>query len=198
MPLVGTPKWIRYQTIPKQVHVNAAGHLGRIPRAVMEQLPRNNERLKLARHKGLGRGTFEAAGFVILLRKPGSKSFMERTSAHPLTAPALRPLTNCFWNRRKTATTGTVIRKAAAIVLPQSTVNMVANSDSPIGKVLELSVFVNTDARTNSFQDIRNANNAIDMMPGRATGRTTFLSACMRVQPSMIAASSSSTGMVEK
>jgi hypothetical protein len=66
IPFVGAPKWIRDQTIPKQVHVNAAGHLGGIPKAVMEQLPRTNERLKLARHKGLDRGTFEAAGFVVL------------------------------------------------------------------------------------------------------------------------------------
>jgi hypothetical protein len=36
MPLVGTPKWIRYQTIPKQVEVHAAGHLSGIPKAVME------------------------------------------------------------------------------------------------------------------------------------------------------------------
>src|ERR1700676_2230031 len=51
MPFVGAPKWIRYQTIPEQVHVDAAGHLGGIPKAVMEQLPRTNERLKLARHR---------------------------------------------------------------------------------------------------------------------------------------------------
>jgi hypothetical protein len=51
MPLVGTPKWIRYQTILKQVQVNAAGDLGGIPKTVMEQLPRTIERLKLARHK---------------------------------------------------------------------------------------------------------------------------------------------------
>ena len=51
MPLVGAPKWIRYQTIPKQVQVNAAGNLGGIPKTVMEQLPRTSERLKLARHK---------------------------------------------------------------------------------------------------------------------------------------------------
>jgi hypothetical protein len=58
--LVGTPKWIRYQTIPKQVHVNAAGHLGGIPKAVMEQLPRTNERLKLARH-GFGQRSFRGS-----------------------------------------------------------------------------------------------------------------------------------------
>ena len=51
LPLVGTPKWIRYQTISKQVHVNTPGHLGRIPRTVMEKLPRTNQWMKLARHK---------------------------------------------------------------------------------------------------------------------------------------------------
>ena len=56
MLFVGTPKWGRYQTIPKQVHVNATGHLGGIPNAVMEKPPRTNEPLKLARHKGLGKG----------------------------------------------------------------------------------------------------------------------------------------------
>src|SRR5271169_1932181 len=53
MPFVGTPEGIRYQTIPKQIHVNAAGHLGGIPEAVMEELPRTNERLKSVRHKGV-------------------------------------------------------------------------------------------------------------------------------------------------
>jgi hypothetical protein len=74
MPFVGTPKWIRYQTIPKQIQVNAAGHLGGIPRAVMEQLPRTNQRLKLARHKGLGRGTSEAAGLVISKTRANNQS----------------------------------------------------------------------------------------------------------------------------
>src|SRR5271157_1534568 len=154
MPFVGTPEGIRYQTIPKQIHVNTAGHLGGIPEAVMEELPGTNERLKSARHKGVWAEGLRGNRIVILQIRPRIKVFRGTHIGSSLNGPALRPRTNCFWNAKKTATTGTVIRKAAAIVLPQSTVNMVANSDSPIGKVLELSVFVNTDARTNSFQDI--------------------------------------------
>jgi hypothetical protein len=56
MPFVGTPKRIRYQAIPKQIHVDAAGHLGGIPKAVMKQLPRTDERLKLVRHKSWEEG----------------------------------------------------------------------------------------------------------------------------------------------
>src|SRR6056300_298869 len=52
------------------------------------------------------------------------------------------------------------------------------------------------DAKT-SFQEMTNANMADAVMPGKINGKTTYLKAPKRVQPSVQAASSSSLGIPE-
>ena len=57
---------------------------------------------------------------------------------------------------------------------------------------------VSTAAAKTSFQEMTKAKTAEAAMPGSASGSTTLVKACTRVQPSVQAASSSSSGMPEK
>src|SRR6185312_1877402 len=54
----------------------------------------------------------------------------------PLVAPAVSPPTKRRWKARKRMTTGSVITIEAAMTPPQSVLNSVENSASPIGSVL--------------------------------------------------------------
>src|SRR5687768_13888925 len=55
-----------------------------------------------------------------------------------------------------------------------------------------------TSAYRNSFHEKVKENSTAQMMPGNAMGSTTRMSACNRLQPSIIAHSSISRGMVRK
>ena len=57
---------------------------------------------------------------------------------------------------------------------------------------------VSTEAANTSFHEMVKAKIADAVMPGRTSGSTTFWNACSRLQPSVQAASSSSSGMPEK
>ena len=85
---------------------------------------------------------------------------------------------------------------AAAIICPQSTENFEMKVSRPTGNVIRSSVEISMSANSSSrpgggeHEAERGAR-----CPGRVSGTMTRRSAWKRVQPSIIAASSSSTGM---
>ncbi len=76
---------------------------------------------------------------------------------HPLVAPAVSPPTKSFWKTRKRSAIGTVITIEAAMTAPQSVLNSVENSASPMGSVFTLESVAKHRAKMNSFQVVMKA-----------------------------------------
>ncbi len=87
---------------------------------------------------------------------------------------------------------------AAAIIWPQSTENLETKVRSPTAKVIFSSLLISIRANSSSDQAAVKTKPSVAAMPGRVKGRITRRSAPSRVQPSIIADSSSSFGMASR
>src|SRR5450756_3166977 len=95
-------------------------------------------------------------------------------------------------------TAGISIRTDIAVIPRQSDTNEPVNSYSAGGNVREAGVRVMTVESANSFQLVRKAKIPLAATPGRARGRPTRKNDVQREQPSIRAASSSSSGTARK
>src|SRR4051812_19655268 len=76
---------------------------------------------------------------------------------HPFVAPAVRPPTNSRCIEKNRRAIGSVMTTEAAMTAPQSVLNSVENSASPIGRVFTEESVAKHSAKTNSFQVVTNA-----------------------------------------
>ena len=72
------------------------------------------------------------------------------------------------WNTRNSSAIGMVITIEAAITPPQSVLNSVENSDSPMGSVFTEESLAKQSAKMNSFHVVTKAKTTIDTIPGVA------------------------------
>src|SRR5690606_2073391 len=115
--------------------------------------------------------------------------------AHPFTAPETSPAVIRAWTNMKKTMTGTATRTDPAMTAGQSMASLdtVVIPRSHSGRV-RLSGSMTTTARVYSFHAWRKAKTPLAMRPGASSGKVTVKNARTRLQPSTIAASSSSTG----
>ena len=89
--------------------------------------------------------------------------------------------------------TGTAMRVEPAMIPPQSVPRLTSvKVESQSGRVRWSSRVITTRARVNSFHAWMKPNTPVATRPGASSGRVTRKNAWTRVQPSIIAASSSS------
>src|SRR3990172_5975232 len=116
---------------------------------------------------------------------------------HPLTAPFARPRMRYRCASRAKIKTGINTNVPDAAMRPHNTDLLVINEVMIIGSVRAPRP-VRITAYKNSFQQYRKARMAVAAIPGIASGRLTRTNAPKREQPSIMAASSSSTGTSSK
>src|SRR5690606_29520642 len=110
--------------------------------------------------------------------------------SYPFTAPEVSPATIRRWKIRTNTMIGIVMTTAAAAIEPVGS----SNCDAPVkfaiaaGAVMDRSVEVSEIANSRSFQQKMNTRIAAVMMPGAASGATTFRNAWPGVAPSIFAA----------
>src|SRR5258708_3980102 len=93
--------------------------------------------------------------------------------------------------------TGTIATTAAAELPPQSIETVPTNEETPMGMV-RVSRPDSTRANRNSFQENSMVKIAAETNPGAVSGSAIRQKAPIREQPSILAASSSSTGISSK
>ncbi len=94
---------------------------------------------------------------------------------------------------RKKTTTGIAISVEPAMIPPQSVPRLTSvNVESHSGRVRWSSLVITTSASVNSFQAWMNPKTPVATRPGASSGKVILKNACVREQPSIIAASSSS------
>src|ERR1051326_691406 len=115
---------------------------------------------------------------------------------HPRTAPAVRPNAIRRWTSRKKITTGMAVRDEAAISAPQSVCRLEPRKYESHTVIVCLPwSFRRTRAKMYSFQVVMKANTEVATRPGPISGSRIFRNTPRRVDPSTIAASSSSFGI---
>ena len=110
----------------------------------------------------------------------------------------MRPWTIQRLARANITIVGRIVSTAAALMEPQSMLNVEMKPLSAEGTVRFASVFISTTDRNSSFQQFTKLKMNAAMMPGVITGTSTRNSAPSREQPSIIAASSSASGTFSK
>src|SRR5271157_5259599 len=103
-----------------------------------------------------------------------------------------------LWLNIYTTNTGAKTIIDAAISNVQSVVYNPWNDASPIGKVLISIEFITISGHIKSFQAPRKTNVESVAIAGFESGNMIFQNICQRLSPSIIAASSSSFGIVKK
>lgn len=116
----------------------------------------------------------------------------------PFTAPAVSPPTRYFCSAKKSAITGAETINAPAAKWPHSVLYSPTKRCSATGRVKRAVSLSRVAARMNSFHAVMKLKSAVTASAGRASGSTTRTKTCPGVAPSMIAASSSSRGIVSK
>src|SRR5581483_8110048 len=120
----------------------------------------------------------------------------ERGEAHPLTAPAVRLNAIFRCRSRKKTTTGTAVRVEAAMSAPQSVWRAVPEKyESQTVSVCFDWSWSRTLAKMYSFQLVMKAKTEVATSPGATRGSRIRTNAPRRLEPSTIAASSSSFGI---
>src|SRR5581483_11950826 len=118
---------------------------------------------------------------------------------HPLTDPAVSPLTIQRWSTKKSAATGTAAISVPAVNGPQVWSYWLLTSwFIPTGRVKFPFVWSRAEAITNSLSVNTNEISATTQSTGAARGSTTPQKICAGVAPSTRADSSSSAGIVSK
>src|SRR5581483_6666351 len=117
-------------------------------------------------------------------------------TTQPLTAPAVSPNMIRFWTSRKKMITGIAVSVEPAMSAPQSWFRLVPRKyESQTVTVCVFWSFRRIRAKMYSFQLVMNANTEVATRPGATSGRRIRVNAPSRVEPSTIAASSSSSGI---
>src|ERR1700730_15299412 len=118
---------------------------------------------------------------------------------YPLIAPAVKPLTSCFWNKVNITTIGSDTTTLAAIISGQRSWNSPMYVSTKPGGIRRISgLLVKVKAKTNSFQELRKAKKPTATTPGMMMGSTMDQSVPNRLEPSTRAASSKSVGSVSQ
>src|SRR5438093_2016864 len=112
----------------------------------------------------------------------------------PFTAPAVSPVTTFRCTIKKKTTTGIAVSVAPAINGPQSAPRWVVKDASQTLSVCFSWLLSRTYAMMYSLQACMKPNIEVATNPGATSGKSTRMKAPNRVQPSIWAASSSSTG----
>ena len=108
--------------------------------------------------------------------------------------PRVIPLTIYLCKKASHRTVGTIVRVAAAVMGPQRVTNCSTNKLHPTGKVVAFQR-ENVKAIKNSLQHNKKVNNEVTAIAGLDIGKTILISASIRVQPSIMADSSTSGGI---
>ena len=116
---------------------------------------------------------------------------------YPLTAPIVRPLTIYFWAKKMKIISGITINVAVAVISPHITPLAEIKPVARIGNVKAV-LDVSTSAMINSFQAKIKANIAVEAIAGAERGKTMRNKTSKRLQPSINALSSISTGISKK
>src|SRR2546421_13052204 len=92
---------------------------------------------------------------------------------YPLIAPAVKPLTSCFWNKVNITTIGSDTTTLAAIISGQRSWNSPMYVSTKPGGIRRISgLLVRVKAKSNSFQEVRKAKKPTATSPGMMMGST--------------------------
>ena len=136
---------------------------------------------------------------TVVPRNPGCEGGRDASVLHhqPFTAPPTSPLVSRPCTMRKKTMTGIATSVDAAITWPQSVSRIALAWRKPrshSGSVRACSSVMMTSATVNSFHAWRNAYTAEATSPGASRGKVMRRNACVRDNPSTMAASSRSAG----
>src|SRR5262249_37275094 len=171
------------------------------PHAFSQLVPRTGPLGGVEERAALGRRDSPTGG-VFRIRRGSARTeddAMRSSSAPPyaLTPPAVNPCTRLFCMTRKSPPTGTEEMMDAAMRIgqwPGWMFPVMMFAATPTGIVRSASSLMNTSVNRYSFQDRMKPKRAAVTRPGAASGRTIRQRTPKCEAPSIIAASSSSTG----